>query len=133
MRMQEITDNVIGYNNKTKHMKGLLIPIDYDTDIVGVIPFSIYWKVEDVHEFIKTYKRDLLEYIDNGFVFLPLKKNKTFDDIDYINDGFYWDDYYGDGELVYLDHYDFDVSLSKELVDYIEEQERRLSDMYDYE
>ena len=127
--MQEITDNVIGYNNKTKHMKGVLIPIDYDTDEIGAIPFNIYWQVEDLHEFIKTYKYGLLEYTDDGFVFLPLKKDKTFDDISYIND-FLWYDYYGDGELVFLDHYVFDMSLSKELYDYIEEQERNLDEMY---
>lgn len=132
MRVQEITDNVIGYNNKTKHMKGLLIPIDYDADIVGVIPYSIYWEVEDVYEFIKNKHNLLEEYTDNGFVFLPLKKNKTFEDIVYINEGFYWNDYYGDGLLVFLDHYDFDIdmSLSKELVDYVEEQMRNLDEMY---
>lgn len=131
MRMQEITDNVIGYNSKTKHMKGVLIPIDYDTDEYGaIIPFNIYWQVEDVHEFIKTYKHDLLEYIDNGFVFLPLKKNKTFDDIDYINDGFHYNDYYGDGELVYLDHYEFDITLSKELYSYVEEEIKSQAENY---
>lgn len=122
MKIQEITDNVIGYNNETKHMEGILIPIDYDTDMVGIIPFNIYWEVEDLYEFIETYKHDLLEYADNGFVFLPLKKNKTFEDIAFINDGFYWDDYYGDGLLVFLDHYHFDITLSKELYNYLEEQ-----------
>lgn len=130
MRMKEITDNVIGYNNKTKHMKGILIPIDYDTDIVGIIPFNIYWQVEDLHEFIKTYKHDLLEYTHDGLVFLPLKKNKTFDDIDYINDGFHWNDYYGDGELVFLDHYEFDISLSEEIVNYIEKEWSKLQETY---
>ena len=110
MRITDIYKLVIGYNRKTQHKSGILIPIDYDTDEYGaIIPFNIYWQVEDVHEFIKTYKHDLLEYIDNGFVFLPLKKGKTFEDIVYINDGFYWNDYYGDGLLVFLDHYHFDI------------------------
>ena len=127
--MQEITDNIIGYNDKTKHMEGLLIPIDYNTDMVGVIPYSIYWEVEDVHEFIENHKSELLEYTD-GFVFLPLKKNKTFEDIVYINGDFFWNDYYGDGELVFLDHYDFNMTLSKELADYAEEQMCKLDEMY---
>ena len=125
--MKEITDNVIGYNNKTKHMKGVLIPID--TDTVGVIPYSIYWEVEDVDEFIKNYKHDLLEYTD-GFVFLPLKKGKTFEDIFYINASFYWNDYYADGLLVFLDHYDFDITLSEELYSYAEEQMHKLDEIY---
>ena len=131
MRMQEITDNVIGYNNKTKHMKGVLIPIDYDTDEYGaIIPFNIYWQVEDLHEFIKTYKHDLLEYTHDGLVFLPLKKDKTFEDVVYINDGFHWDDYYGDGSLVFLDHYEFDITLSKELYSYVEEEMESQAENY---
>ena len=118
--MKEITDNIIGYNNKTKHMEGLLIPID--ADVVGVIPYNIYWEVEDLYEFIKNEHDLLLEYTDNGFVFLPLKKGKTFEDIVYINASFHWNDYYADGLLVFLDHYDFDITLSKELYSYLEER-----------
>ena len=118
MRMEEVSSKILGYNNKTKHKSGVLLPVDQELRRYGSISCDYYWKVQDIHEHIKTYKYELLEEVQNGeLIFLPFKAEwcfKAFDYIGCIDEDFTYEDGIVESTL-------FDVELCKELYGYVKE------------
>lgn len=144
MKMTEITKHVIGYNNKTKTMNGILVLYDIIGDFHGTVIFDSFWvtdecDTENIHEFIKKYKYGLNEYLNenSGFIFLPYKKNISASDIkgnicldeDWslfyretertISDSLI-DDYWQEiEEEEYITSFYFDMNQSKELTEFL--------------
>ena len=63
--MTEITKNVIGYNNKTKTMSGILVLYDIIGDFHGTVIFDSFWvtdecDTENIHEFINFAELEIL-------------------------------------------------------------------------
>ena len=97
MRITDIYRLVIGYNRKTQHKSGILIPITSD-GIYGYndYRYDLYYVVDDIQNFIKEFRfefeEDIKNYSVDYYIFFPFRELCNKKIIGKFVDKLYYDD-----------------------------------------
>ena len=107
MRITDIYRLVIGYNRKTQHRGGILIPITGD-GIYGYndYRYDLYYVVDDIQNFIKEFRfefeEDIEKYDVDYYIFFPFRELCDKKIIEKFVDRLYYDD----ALMVIMDEFD---------------------------
>ena len=143
MRITDIHKMIVGYNGKTQHRGGILVPIMND-GLYGYndYRYETYYVVDDVQNFVKTFRYDfeyeIEKYSVDYYLFFPFKEDcdnetlKKFMDRAYVDDvlmnildeftELIWDEDNNMRQYFDINHSRiFEPTLNKELIKAIED------------
>ena len=80
MRITDIHKMIVGYNRKTQHRGGILVPItNYGSYGYNDYRYGTYYVVDDIKNFVKTFKRDFEYELENEcityYLFFPFRED----------------------------------------------------------